>query len=138
MKLVSQNSILQLELNYAYQFDYGDSDELASLDGSDDERKKVSYPEFNEKTDMKRPITLKIGMKFADFRVYKVALKQYCIEQGIYYNYIINEAARITVVCKRNCGWRIHASKTQDGTAFQIKTFTSPEHICGARLITPS
>ncbi|KAF7819887.1 Zinc knuckle family protein [Senna tora] len=46
------------------------------------------------------------------------------------FKYKKNEASRITAHCKNNCGWRIHASKTQEGDAFQIKTFYY-QHSCG-------
>ncbi|KAF7827227.1 Glycoside hydrolase, family 47 [Senna tora] len=32
---------------------------------------------------------------------------------------------------KKNCGWRIHAAKTHDGEAFQVKTFKGKDHNCG-------
>ncbi|XP_028774128.1 uncharacterized protein LOC114731172 [Neltuma alba] len=120
--------------NGQVQSDYGDSEELASPNGSDNEGQQIerqSYSEFNEKTDFKRPINLQVGMKFANFKVYRQALKQYAIENGIEFKYIKNEASRIRVKCKHNCGWIIHASKTQTGDAFQIKSFHHKEHNCG-------
>ena len=44
-------------------------------------RKK--FPKFNQFTDIKKKIKLKAGMKFASSKVFREALKQYAIENGI-------------------------------------------------------
>ncbi|KAL6321992.1 hypothetical protein AAG906_035912 [Vitis piasezkii] len=46
------------------------------------------------------------------------------------FEYKHNDKWRVTTVCKKKCGWKIHASQTQMGDAFQIKSFKSI-HTCG-------
>ncbi|KAF7820809.1 uncharacterized protein G2W53_026264 [Senna tora] len=135
------SSILLPQYNDAYvsgwdgeaHSEYDDSDELVSLDGSSDDEanKRPRFKSFNEVTDFKKPINLEVGLKFANHQIYRQALKQYCIENGIVFKYKKNENKRITVICKKNCGWRIHAAKTHDGEAFQVKTFKGKDHNCG-------
>ena len=80
---------------------------------------------------MKKKFQLQVGMNFSTFKVCRKALQQYIIENGIDYKYIKNEPARITMVCKNECGWRIHASKSSDGQSYQIKTWNHKDHNCG-------
>ncbi|KAF7821043.1 uncharacterized protein G2W53_026498 [Senna tora] len=105
------SSILLPKYNDAYvsgwdgeaHSEYDDSDELVSLDSSSDDEanKRSRFKSFNKVTDFKRPINLE------------------------------NENKRIPVICQKNCGWRIHAAKTHDGEAFQVKTFKGKDHNCG-------
>lgn len=57
--------------------EYDDSDELASLDGSSEDEtvRRPRSKSFNEATDFKRPINLEVGLKFADHKPYRRALK---------------------------------------------------------------
>ncbi|KAF7811832.1 putative Mutator transposable element [Senna tora] len=113
--------------------EYDDSDELVSLDGSSDNEanKRPRFKSFNEVIDFKRPINLEVGLKFTNHQIYQQALKQYCIENGIVFKYKKNENKRITVICQKNCDWRIHAAKTHDEEAFQVKTFKGKDYNCG-------
>ena len=94
--------------------------------------KKVKVLEFNEKIDMTRPIMLDVGMKFANFKVFSDALKKYALENGIDYTYKSNEKVGITAICKRQCGWRIHASLDREKTYLIVQSFKNKEHsYCG-------
>ncbi|KAG8383698.1 hypothetical protein BUALT_Bualt04G0041000 [Buddleja alternifolia] len=64
-----------------------------------------------------------VGMKFENFRVYREALRDYCVRNRFDVEYIRNEAKRVTVTCKNeNCKWRLHASPIQNTRIFQIKS----------------
>ena len=52
------------------------------------------------------------------------------MQNGYDIKYTRNENARITAICKNDCGWRIHASLVQGEKTFQIKTI-NPVHKCG-------
>ncbi|KAG8373351.1 hypothetical protein BUALT_Bualt11G0015200 [Buddleja alternifolia] len=74
--------------------------------------------------------SLVVGMKFENFRVYREALRDYCVRNGFDVEYIMNESGRITVTCKnQNCKWRLYASAIQNTTIFQIKSLKG-EHSC--------
>ncbi|XP_038719827.1 uncharacterized protein LOC120012476 [Tripterygium wilfordii] len=64
----------------------------------------------------------------------KKALKEYSIQHGFDYIFMKNDKWRVTTLCARHYGWRIHASPTQDKAAFQIKSFISI-HNCGKRSV---
>ncbi|KAG8368915.1 hypothetical protein BUALT_Bualt15G0096100 [Buddleja alternifolia] len=71
-----------------------------------------------------------VGMKFENFRVYREALRDYCMRNKFDVEYIRNEAGRITVTFKNeNCKWRLHASPIQNSTIFQIKSLKGV-HFC--------
>ena len=63
------------------------SDGLRSLQrsDSDDVGRKKRYRQFNEKFDLKIPITFRIGDEFTDTYVFKRALKTHAIQQGFDY-----------------------------------------------------
>ena len=52
------------------------------------------------------------------------------IREGYETKWIRNDFYRITAECERGCSWRIHASKVQGTSTFQIKTLKG-EHCCG-------
>ncbi|KAG8377309.1 hypothetical protein BUALT_Bualt08G0019900 [Buddleja alternifolia] len=106
--------------------DPGEEDELLSLDGSDDEIGERSEPRhhfFKEGEWNMKGKSLVVGMKFENFRVYREALRDYCVRNGFDVEYIKNESDRITVTCKnQNCKCRLHASSIQNTKIFQIKS----------------
>ncbi|KAJ1439028.1 Zinc finger, PMZ-type [Sesbania bispinosa] len=112
--------------------DYEDSDELVSLNGSEnsDDDTALKWPEFNEKTDLHENVELVKGMKFDSNVSFRKALMEWTIKRGYDIKYIHNDKSRVTATCKDSCGWRIHASPTQDNSCFQIKSF-NPIHQCG-------
>ena len=82
------------------------SDGLKSLQGSDsdDVGRKKWYRQFNEKFDLKIPITFALEDEFADTYVFKRALKTHAIQQGYDYQYIHNDRSRVSAICKQeNC-----------------------------------
>ncbi|KAG8385589.1 hypothetical protein BUALT_Bualt03G0060900 [Buddleja alternifolia] len=87
--------------------DPGEEDELLSLDGSDDEIGEKSGPKhhfFREGEWNMKGKSMVVGMKFENFRVYREALRDYCVRNGFDVEYIRNEAKRVTVTCK-NENW---------------------------------
>ena len=82
------------------------SDGLKSLQGSDsdDVGRKKWYRQFNEKFDLKIPITFALADEFADTYVFKLALKTHAVQQGYDYQYIHNDRSRVNTICKQeNC-----------------------------------
>jgi hypothetical protein len=68
--------------------EYYDTEELMSLDGSDDElteRKRRRYREFNENHDMRVPIELEKGLLFADTCVFKKGTKMVCCATWVWF-----------------------------------------------------
>lgn len=54
----------------------------------------------------------------------------YAIQQGFDYTFLHNEKARVSALCKKRFGWKIHAYSLNDKKTFQIKTFFDT-HNCG-------
>ncbi|KAF3959665.1 hypothetical protein CMV_015549, partial [Castanea mollissima] len=106
--------------------DYVDSDELRSAEGSSDDEgnSRPRFPEFNQRIGMEN-VQLVKDQKFESHVVFKEALKEWCIKEIHDFEYKYNDKWRVTAVCKKKCGWKIHASQTQMGDAFQIKSFKS-------------
>ena len=111
--------------------DHGDSDELRSAEGSSDDEgnSRPRFPEFNQHIGMEN-VQLVKDQKFASHVIFKEALKEWCIKEKHDFEYKHNDKWRVTAVCKKKYGWKIHASQTQMGDAFQIKSFKSI-HTCG-------
>ncbi|XP_074276995.1 uncharacterized protein LOC141600650 [Silene latifolia] len=131
-----------------------DSDDLRSLQGSDDEIDDNS-PTFNSLTDFKGPIKLVAGFKFANNKILRQALVQHSIEKGYDFYYTHNGNKRVTVKCRfkckcpwnskkskfigpckcpksvKKCLFKLHATNWKDSEEiFQIKTLIE-RHICG-------
>jgi len=103
------------------EFDYANSDSLISLDSDEeegDQSRKKRHPVFNAVHDMNKNITFIVGHIFNDRHDFRKALKLYAIQNRFDFVYKHNDRVRVTVVCKENCGWRIHASLTSDKGAF--------------------
>ena len=97
------------------------SDNIDAPLNSDDESFERKFPIFDTKKDMSNPI-LKLGMKFTDGKLFRAALRENSIRNGYEFNFKKNESNKVTVVCvEEECPWRIHASKLQDSSTFQIK-----------------
>ncbi|XP_038721992.1 uncharacterized protein LOC120014142 [Tripterygium wilfordii] len=111
--------------------EYADSDYLVTPENSSDEApKKPKFPQFNANVDLQGDITLVIGQIFADHVLFRKALKEFSIQHGFDYIFMKNDKWRVTAICARHYGWRIHASPTQDKATFQIKSFNAV-HNCG-------
>ncbi|KAG8363744.1 hypothetical protein BUALT_Bualt19G0054100 [Buddleja alternifolia] len=115
--------------------DATEDDDLISLDESKNEnedrgeqRRRHAY--FREGDWNMKGKTLLKGMKFQNFKVYREALRDYCVRMGVDIHFIRNEASRITARCKQSsCRWRIHASPVQGSSVFQIKSIHNM-HTC--------
>lgn len=88
-------------------------DDFTILVHSFDDEEIIEFPEFNEDTDMDRP-DLKVGMMFSSGKVFRAALREHAIRNGTDFKFLKNEGNRVTVKCKNDCGWRLHASLFQD------------------------
>ena len=103
---------------------------------SDGVKRKKKYMQFNEKHDLKIPVTFALGDQFADVYSFKRALKTFAVQNGFDYYYKHNDMSRVSVVCrehsKKNCKWKIHASIDVTRTCLQIKTLY-PTYTCGNR-----
>ena len=88
---------------------------------SDDESFERKFPVFDAKKDMSNPV-LKLGMKFTDGKLFRAALRENSIRNGYEFKFNKNDSNKVTVVfVEKECPWRIHASKLQDSSTFQIK-----------------
>ena len=75
-------------------------------------------------------INLKLWQVFDDHKHFGGVLLDFCIQEGFEIKKKKIERARVTAVCKAvGCPWRIHASKSADGTCFIIKMLNE-EHNC--------
>ncbi|KAG8363569.1 hypothetical protein BUALT_Bualt19G0036100 [Buddleja alternifolia] len=115
--------------------DAAEDDDLISLDefenedrDRDEQKRRHAY--FREGDWNMKGKTLLKGMKFQNFKVYREALKDYCVRMGVDLHFIRNEASRITARCKQSsCRWRIHASPVKRSSVFHIKSIQNM-HTC--------
>ena len=67
---------------------------------------------------------------FQDHKSFGDVLLDFCIQEGFEIKKKKFDRVRVTAVCKaEGCPWRIHASKSPDGTCFIIKTLNAA-HTC--------
>ncbi|XP_038716103.1 uncharacterized protein LOC120009546 isoform X1 [Tripterygium wilfordii] len=106
--------------------EYADSDYLVTPENSDDEAPtKPKFPQFNPNVDLHGDITLVVEQICADHVLFRKALEEFSIQHGFDYIFVKNDKWRVTTICARHCGWRIHASPTQDRAAFHVKSFNA-------------
>ncbi|KAH7834228.1 hypothetical protein Vadar_013947 [Vaccinium darrowii] len=103
-----------------------DNDDNCLVEDSDDDGKS-NFPEFKE-TLMNKPQLVE-GMKFPNVMVFRKLLREYHIKEGYTFKFVKNESKRVTVVCARNCGFRLHASPMYEERSFQIKKINQ-QHEC--------
>ncbi|KAH7861366.1 hypothetical protein Vadar_025217 [Vaccinium darrowii] len=103
-----------------------DSDENNLVEGCHDDG-KPDFPEFKESF-MKNPQLIE-GMKFPNVRVFRKLLRKYHIKEGYMFKFVKNESKRVTVVCAKKCGFRLHASPMYEERSFQIKKINQ-QHEC--------
>ncbi|XP_040372946.1 uncharacterized protein LOC112194351 [Rosa chinensis] len=105
-----------------------DDEQLQYAINSDGELEDVGI-EFNPLTDMKKP-KFCLGMKFADVKVLRDALREMAIQGGWEYVYIKNDKTKLRVVCKEdNYPFFLFASKMQHESTLQMKEYVST-HKC--------
>jgi hypothetical protein len=118
--------------------EFDDSETFHSMDseeeedeGEDPRRRVMRYPKWRPMRDLKDIITLTVGLKFSNPIEFKETLKVFAVQNSFDYMYKHNEKTRVSVECKKKCGWRIHASWSNCRKFVQIKTF-QPVHNCGS------
>uniref|UniRef100_A0A803NA18 Transposase MuDR plant domain-containing protein n=1 Tax=Chenopodium quinoa TaxID=63459 RepID=A0A803NA18_CHEQI len=89
-------------------------------------RKKVAYPTFNEKIDMKS-VELFVGLRFTSGEVFKEAILAYSIQQHQDLVYLKNDKKFISVGCA-HCRWEI--TNLEDHTGWQIKSMQPVHEWC--------
>ncbi|KAL3529192.1 hypothetical protein ACH5RR_008514 [Cinchona calisaya] len=99
-----------------------------ALNSSEDENRE-HFPEFNEEKAMASP-QIEVGLLFPTVVVYRRALRMFSMEKGFELKFIKNNQDKVTVICIRNCGWRIHASFYRGTKAFQVKSICGTPHRC--------
>lgn len=68
----------------------------------------------------KSPI-MKVNCKFPSVIAFRRALNHYALINEFEYDIEKSDLTRLTACCEdKNCGWRIHASLTQDGVTFEV------------------
>ncbi|KAL4333122.1 hypothetical protein GQ457_07G014560 [Hibiscus cannabinus] len=114
--------------------DVNEGEELhsASESDSDDQKKKVKFPEFNTETDMVNPQFQK-GMVFSGKEIFKAAVREYGIKNRVDLKLKRTDSKRVHVICKEGCPWYIWASrvdpKDRMNPTCQIKSYNE-EHKC--------
>ncbi|KAL4377914.1 hypothetical protein GQ457_02G034320 [Hibiscus cannabinus] len=114
--------------------DVNEGEELhnASESDSDDQKKKVKFPEFNTETDMVNPQFQK-GMVFSGKEIFKAAVREYGIKNRVDLKLKRTDSKRVHVICKEGCPWYIWASivdpKDRMNPTWQIKSYNG-EHKC--------
>jgi hypothetical protein len=103
------------------------SDDSISLDSEEDgegslRRVRMRYPEWKELQHMKDKVELVVGLDFREPFQFKETLKLTAVQNSFDFKYTHNEKKQVPVFCKKNYGWRVHASWTLDNKYFQIKT----------------
>ncbi|XP_057247113.1 uncharacterized protein LOC130589662 [Beta vulgaris subsp. vulgaris] len=86
-----------------------DSAEEGSLRGSDEEAD--DYGTFNPEVDFKKPVELKLGLKFPSNNVLRKAIRYHAVKHGYDYYFLHNNKDRITLYCKYRCNCEWKASK---------------------------
>ncbi|KAF7835621.1 Glycoside hydrolase, family 47 [Senna tora] len=99
--------------------------EMRSPRCSDDEGNNTKWPEFNEDVDMGNP-RLEVGMEFKNASVFRKALIEYCVNEGVDFKWKRNTKHKLSAHCTDDdCGWKIYASNNpQTGTLKFNEDFT--------------
>ncbi|XP_074325396.1 uncharacterized protein LOC141663533 [Apium graveolens] len=89
----------------------------------------VTYPMFNERTDMKDP-KFELCMLFSSAQSFRVAVQKFAIVNRKPVFQCRNFGRRIKYKCKgEGCKWSIFASIVQDTKTYQVKTYLKT-HTC--------
>lgn len=108
------------------------SEELDSGDDGDSEDSDGGKPKYVmfRKEHMYKGFRFKLGMEFSSLKDFKEAVKEHSILNGKQIKFVKNDAKRVRVVCKQDCGFTALVSKVGGKTTFRVKTLVS-EHTCG-------
>ncbi|PKI59174.1 hypothetical protein CRG98_020439 [Punica granatum] len=89
----SEDNTCDLDENMDEFLEEGIGDDFHNLRGSDDEREMDGHPEFVACVGMKDPQLL-IGMKFANAKEFKAALREWCVRRNYDFKWQHNEGTR--------------------------------------------
>ncbi|KAI3795072.1 hypothetical protein L1987_37716 [Smallanthus sonchifolius] len=93
---------------------------------------EVRSPDDEEETSSlrKKCPTMKVNSKFKNVIEFRRAINHYALVNEFEYLIEKSDLIRFTARCAHiECNWRIHASITQDGVTFEVKTFVET-HSC--------
>ncbi|KAB1212479.1 hypothetical protein CJ030_MR5G005020 [Morella rubra] len=82
-------------------------------DAAHDDSLSEDQQRMSDDLDLNKKIRMVDRLKFRDVKLFKLAFKQYCIQNGFDYKYVKNDKLRVKGKCRgTNCPWRIQASFT--------------------------
>lgn len=77
---------------------------LATSESGHEGTRKMKFPQFNGSIHMSGTINLVEEMKFKNFLMFRMALKEYSIQTGFDFLYRKNDTSHITAVCIKKYG----------------------------------
>ncbi|KAL2505363.1 Uncharacterized protein Adt_20984 [Abeliophyllum distichum] len=98
------------------------SEELISEYSTDNET-EYRFLEFDVEIDMKN-LQLEVGKIFRSLDEFKDAVWHYGVMNRFNIRFKVNDPKRVHVVCKLGSKWRVWASKINNSSTKQIKSFT--------------
>lgn len=111
--------------NYDSFTDAEDSDDLISLpsdDSEDDEYiRGPKVRDFNPERDIGNPV-FDLGMKFANCKQFRKAIKEYAILNKKKVKLVRNERYKLRAECLKPCPWFVYVSKMPKCDTLQVKT----------------
>jgi hypothetical protein len=107
---VDEANDLDEESNNSENFVSLDSEEEGSEGEGSCRRPRRRYPEWRKKRDLSETVVLEVGLRFASPTNFKEALQVFAMQNSFDYKYLDIEKKRVSVYCKKQCGWKIHAS----------------------------
>ncbi|CAL8990479.1 unnamed protein product [Prunus brigantina] len=108
-------------------------DELRSVH-SDEEGGVVArhqkFKHYNRETDKQNPI-FDTGMIFSDCKVFREAVREYCLLSRKEVNFTRNEKYKLKAVCKAvSCPWQIYVSWKNPTDRSMLVKYYNPNHNC--------
>jgi MuDR family transposase len=77
--------------------------------------------------------SIEIGAQYPHVIAFRRALSHHAITKDFEFAIEKSDPTRVTARCKkRDCSWRVHASVTEDGITFEVKTL-QPKHSCNLK-----
>ncbi|KAL6278405.1 hypothetical protein ACE6H2_022006 [Prunus campanulata] len=108
-------------------------DELKSvyLDEDDDTvAKGKKFKHYNHETDKENPV-FDTGMVFSDCKVFRHAVREYCLLSGKDITFTRNERYKLKAVCKAvSCPWQIYAAWKNPIDRSLVVKYYNPSHNC--------
>ncbi|XP_057746082.1 uncharacterized protein LOC130965332 [Arachis stenosperma] len=99
-------------------------DELVGEESSDE-----VFPVFRQGARF-RKLHLEVGMKFNTKWKFKVAVREFTIQEGRRMRFRKNDGKRVKAVCEvKDCKWVVYASRDHEDSCWQVKTFFD-DHTC--------